>query len=207
MDSDIIKQIPSEKLRDPEMLAVFEREVLSLADEDDRNHVCYLLARRLTAEGVLDKAEFFTRLMESWPIERTWLFGDIAVKLWQSGQTEHALELLNEAILISRTNGREWQRGEALSRIATHLIELGQRERAISLLREAVPIAQLGEEQGYSQDSADSVSVLLELAEKLVLVGEYEEAKQVANSIKHGVERDRALCKIQAIIDTNKGAG
>jgi hypothetical protein len=146
INRDAIEQIPTEKLHDSDMLASIEREVLALTDEDDRSDLCYSLATRLITEGDLGRAEFFTRLMENWPIERTWLLGDIAAKLWRNGQTEHALRLLNEAISTARTNGNEWQRAEALSKIATHLIALGERARAISLLREAVPIAQLGEE-------------------------------------------------------------
>jgi tetratricopeptide (TPR) repeat protein len=207
INTDTIERIPAEKLHDPDMLANIEREVLTLTDEDDRNHVCYSLALRLITEGNLERAEFFTRLMETWPIERTWFLGDIAAKLWRSGQTEHALQLLNEASSTARTNGSEWQRAEALSKIATHLVELGQRARAISLLREAVPIAKLGEEQGDLQDSLDSASVIHELAEKLALAGEYEEAREAANSIKHAFRRERAARVVQAVIDSNLSAG
>jgi tetratricopeptide (TPR) repeat protein len=207
INRDTIERIPTEKLHDPDMLASIEREVLALTDEDDRSDLCYSLATRFITEGNLERAEFFTRLMETWPIERTWFLGDIAVKLWRSGQTEHALQLLNEAISTARTNGSEWQRAEALSKLATHLIELRQSAQAISLLREAVPIAQLGEEQGALQDSLDSASVIQELAEKLALAGEYEEAQDVANSIKHAVRRGRAARAVQIIIDSNLSAG
>src|SRR5262245_43157413 len=135
INTDAIERIAPEKLHDPDMLASIEREVLALTNEDDRNSVCYLLATRLITEGNLERAEFFTRLMETWPIERAWFLGDIAAKLWRSGQTEHALQLLNEAISTARTNGSAWQRAEALSKIATHLVELGQRAQALSLLR------------------------------------------------------------------------
>src|SRR5262245_34177788 len=134
---DIIEQIPAEKLHDPDFLAGIESEALALTDEDDRSDLCDSLATRLITEGNLERAEFFARLMETWPIERTWVLGDIAAKLWRSGQTEHALQLLNEAISTARTNGRAWQRAEALSKIATHLVGLGRRAQAISLLREA----------------------------------------------------------------------
>src|SRR6266508_871026 len=207
INTDTIERIPAEKLHDPDILASIESEVLSLTDEDDRSDVCYSLARRLVIEGNLGKAEFFTRLMETWPIERTWFLGDIAAKLWRRGQPEHALQLINEAISTARTNGNEWQRAEALSKIATHLVELGLRVQAISLLREAVPIAQLGEDQGDVQDSLDSASVIQELAEKLALAGEYEQARQVANSIKHEVRRARAAHRVQDIIDSNLSAG
>jgi len=203
INSDTIDRIPAEKLHDSDTLASIESEVLSLTDEDDRSDVCYSLARRLVIEGSLERAEFFTHLMEIWPIERTWFLGDIAAKLWRTGQPEHALQLINEAISIARTNGSEWQRAEALSKIATHLVELGQRAQAISLLREAVPIAQLGEDQGDVQDSLDSASVIRELAEKLALASEYEQAQQVANSIKHEFRRELAAHRVQAIIDGN----
>ncbi len=45
------------------------------------------------------------------------------------------------------------------------------------------------------------------LAEKLALAGEYEQARQVANSIKHEVRRARAAHRVQAIIDSNLSAG
>jgi tetratricopeptide (TPR) repeat protein len=207
INRDTIERIPAEKLHDPDMLASIEREVLALTDEDDRNDLCYSLATLLITEGNLGRAEFFTRLMETWPIERTWFLDDIAAKLWRSGQTEHALKLLNEAISTARTNGSEWQRAEALSKIATHLIELGQRAQAMSLLREAVSIAQLGEKQSNLQDSLDSASVIQELAEKLALAGQYEEAQDVANSIKHAFRRERAARVVQNIIDGNLSAG
>jgi hypothetical protein len=85
INRDTIERIPTEKLHDPDMLASIEREVLALTDEDDRSDLCYSLATRFITEGNLERAEFFTRLMETWPIERTWFLGDIAVKLWRSG--------------------------------------------------------------------------------------------------------------------------
>jgi hypothetical protein len=207
IDSDEIKQIPAEKLHDTEMLTSIGREVLLLDDEDDRNDVCYSLAPRLIEAGNLDGAEFFVRLMESWPIERTWFLGDIATKLWGNGESEKALRLLHEAISIARTNGREWQRADALSKIASHFVEFGQRAQGISLLQEAIPIAQLGQAQGSGHDIEDSASVIRELAEKLAHCGEHEQAKQVASSITHAVKRERAVRLIQAIVDRNQSAG
>jgi tetratricopeptide (TPR) repeat protein len=202
INTDAIERIAPEKLHDPDMLASIEREVLALTNEDDRNSVCYLLATRLITEGNLERAEFFTRLMEAWPIERTWFLGDIAAKLWQSSQKEQALRLLNEATSIARTDGSgsEWQRAEALSKIATHLLEQGQCAQAIGLLREAAQIAQLGQEQCDVQDSLDSASVIGELAEKLALAGDYQQAREIADSIKYQVRRERVAHKIQAII-------
>jgi tetratricopeptide (TPR) repeat protein len=204
---DEIERISAEKLLAPDMLAILEKEVLSLTDEDDRSDLCYSIATRLMTEGNLERAEFFTRLMETLPIERSWFFGDIAAKLSQCGKTEHALQLINEAILTARANGVEWQRAEALSKIATHLIELGQRAQALSLIQEAVLIAQLGEEQGDLQDSLDSAGVIQELAEKLALAGEYGEAQDVAYSIKHAIKRERTAQAVQTIIDNNLSAG
>src|SRR5262245_44457888 len=125
INTDAIERIAPEKLHDPEMLTSIEREVLALTDEDDRSSICYVLAARLITEGNLERAEFFTRLMDAWPIERTWFLGDLASKLRQGGQIEHALRLLNEAASIARTDssGSEWQRAEAFSKIATHLLE------------------------------------------------------------------------------------
>jgi tetratricopeptide (TPR) repeat protein len=172
IDPDNIRHITASELHNLGLLADIEREVLSYSDEDDRNHVCYALTVRLINEGLMDQAERFTRLMEAWPIERTWSLGDIASQLWHTGQTAHALALLDEAISISRTNGREWQRAEALSKLATHLAELGQSKQAIILLQEAVPIAQLGQSEGCGQDIEDSASVIRELAEKLAVLDE-----------------------------------
>ncbi|HZS06320.1 MAG TPA: hypothetical protein VFD58_15875 [Blastocatellia bacterium] len=202
LTSDEIANLPSVIIRNADEPAKIEEAISSLNDQDDRCHLLYGLTKRLLAEGELEAAEKVSRSLDTWPIERTWFFGDIAVKRWEAGQAEHARQLLQEAIPIARNGGVEWQRAESLARIAVRFDLIGDRRMAVTLLAEAAEIAGRGEAQSLSrgniQDTLDSASTLDEISAALIAVGEPVLARQVAGSIRHDHRRQRALARLNS---------
>ena len=197
-----IERLPPATFHKPDEVTRIKNEILSTTEEDDRDWLLYALGQRLIAENVLDEAERVARLMETYPIERTWFFGSIAAKLWKLGHTERALHLLGEAIPIASSSGVEWQRAESLTKLARHFIEINQKERAVKLLSKAAQIAQAGERQsnavGNMQDAIDSASVLGEVAEAFTGIGEIRQAEKIARSIMNGFKRCCVLERINA---------
>lgn len=98
--SDEIKQMSRNELSDPEKLLAIKRTILAIEDTDDRNFLAYDLVQKLLAENFWEQAEVFTRLMQTWPLERSWFLGDTAKLMWQAGKIEDANALFTEAIQI-----------------------------------------------------------------------------------------------------------
>ena len=207
IDSDEIHRIPPERLRDRDVLSALEAEIKSLTDADDRNHAWFSLTKRLTNEGIFDRAEHFARSIETWPIEKTWLLADIAAGLMRLGHKDDALRLLAEAVSIARANGRDWQRAGAFSRIATRYMDFDERQLASGLLNEAVAVAQLGEATGEGHDIEDSAGVLREVAVKLAQLGEVDLARAAAASIQQRVRRNAAVADVEDEISRARQVG
>jgi thioredoxin-like negative regulator of GroEL len=201
LSSDEIRRIPKDDLSNPEKLLIIKQNILSVDDVDARNFLLYDLVSRLLEEKLWHKAEIFTRLMETWELERSWFLGDIAAQIWQDGNTEQAHALFAEAIKLVHKNGRDWQSAEALLRIANHYVELGERNIATAILLESAEIAQRGEKESLAinnpQDAYDSSGVLREVAETLASFGEIDKAMQIAQTIIIDSRREAALDKIK----------
>ena len=211
LSSDEIKQMSRNELSDPERLLAIKRTILTIDDTDDRNFLAYDLVQKLVAENFWEQAEVFTRLMETWPLERSWFLGDIAKLMWQAGKIEDANARFTEAIQIDRENGRAWQQGEGMLRIAGHFIQLGQQDRAISLLLEAAAIVHKGEKDSLAtndpQDAMDSSGVLREIAETIATLGEIDQAMELAEKIVNQSRREAAITKIQELGSERRNAG
>jgi len=201
LTQDEIRQIPEDVLSDPEKLLAIKQEILNVEDTDDLYLMLYALVSRLLEVNLWDKAEVFTRLMETWPLERSWFLGDIATQMWQDGKIEQASSLFAEAIELSRENGSAWQRAEALLRIANHYIEVDERNTATAILLEAAGIAQKGQKESLAindvQDAFDSAGVLQEIAETLGSLKETDKAMQIAQTIIVDSRRKAAIDKIK----------
>jgi tetratricopeptide (TPR) repeat protein len=197
-----IESLSPDLLHSGDKLAEVEEEILSIAVIDDRDDLLYTLTERLIEEGLLEQAEKTARLVQEQLIEKTWLLGNIALRLGGKGRTEQAIRLLREALPTARTSGVEWQQAESITRIARRFYALEERETAVELLREAAGIAQRGEAQcsavGNVQDARDSASTLDEIASTLAEIGEWGRAKEVASSIQESYIRDRCLNRLES---------
>jgi tetratricopeptide (TPR) repeat protein len=211
LSSDEIKRMSRNELSDPERLLAIKQTILTIEDTDSRNFLAYDLVERLLGEQFWEQAEVFTRLMETWPLEKSWFLGDIASLMWQAGKIEGANALFTEAIQLDRDNGRAWQQGEGMLRIAGHYTQIGERDRAISLLLEASAIVHEGEKDSLAvnnpQDAIDSSGVLREIAETVATLGEIDKAMKIAGMIINNSRRNSAISKIQELSSERRNAG
>jgi hypothetical protein len=132
----------------PGVIENLEREIVEHADEDERDDARYQLAQKLADEWLLDDAERVARSIEDWPIEETWVLGEIALKLGKLGLKTRAVLLLEDCVKIARSDSDQRQLVRALVDIAKHLDALGKTEMATNLLNETIRHAETGNQLG-----------------------------------------------------------
>jgi tetratricopeptide (TPR) repeat protein len=168
---------------------------LSIEDEEDRDLYLFQTIKWLIKNGIWQKA-YGTAQMMAESYEKSEALQIVANYLTSIGHLEKAFSIFDEAEKAALSkNLAEWQQAELLHKIAKSLRQIKSFFKADEIWEKAITIAHKGENSN-SQDSADSSSVLAEIAQYLAHEGETEKALNIAQNIKNVGKKERALQKV-----------
>jgi tetratricopeptide (TPR) repeat protein len=175
---------------------------LSLQNPESAPEILADLAGMLSASGAFKEAQELVSRVDS-PFERTHILVELASGLTSQGRRQDALMMLQEAGLhASLIEGRRfwnWQKAEALDRLAVSYSEIGLGEQALALWKEGAEAAQSGQESDDPQEIFDCSGVLSDIALNLAHAGFHDNAADIARSIKVTYRREGTLNRLSEI--------
>lgn len=186
-----------EILQTQDLAQTFQVVSLTLAIQDEEDRDLYLLetVRWLVKNGTWQKAYGTAQLMSE-SYEKSDALRSVAEYLASIGHLEKAFDVFDEAENAALTeNLAEWQQAELLHKIAKSLYQIKAFYKAVEVWEKAIVIAQKGEDSN-PQDSIDSSSVLMEIAENFAAEERIEKALSIAQNIKSIGKKERVLRRI-----------
>lgn len=170
---------------------------------DEQIEHLVVVVDRLFSIGEDDKAISILDCMGMYPevyrYEQVGAYYKIASRMIADGNTDKALYLLSEAMIVTEMMALHWQKAESLSHVALHFYLTGNQESARFIWKKAARIAQLGEHSDNLQDSIDASSVLSEIAEHLYKANFPVDVHGIAEGIKNVGKRNNALQAINEL--------
>lgn len=168
--------------------------------EEDRDEALYVLARHLEEEWMLEQSRSVAELIADGVGEKVEALARIGLKMARLHDAKQAQTTFQLAIRAARECEPLWLKADSLLGIARAVSQAGFVDLASEILAEATETAQDGE-LGGPQDALDAAGVLGEIAEEWVLMGTHERAMATARQIRNRARRDRALGRVQAMVD------
>ncbi len=157
------------------------------------------MAKSLSASGSSDKAYLLASDIAS-NKHRAAVMASLAETLAVAGRAEHARSVFSAAHEAASQAG--YRQDRAYAEIASHLASSGLYDEA----RTTLDIARTG--SGHSHDSAiGSDPVLYRMVEALLMVGEIETARKIADAMEDGPRKARALDRISKAPATTDSPG